>query len=220
MAVLILPVAITIALFSREILYLWTFDLTIVENTFLILSLLALGMSLNGIMHLPYALQLAHGWTKLSFYSNLIAVAALGPLIYVMASHYGAVGAAIVWIVLNCGYIMISLQIMHRRLLPAEKWKWYIEDTGKPFLAAFATIGLGRWVIGESSSPLITVMGIIFTYMAATTVSAYAAPQLRTWLKSRLVQTFSSVTTHKNSQISDKLPAKAKFQSKGWHPKT
>jgi O-antigen/teichoic acid export membrane protein len=200
MAVLILPVALTITFFSREILYFWTFDLVIVENTFQILALLALGTSLNGIMHLPYALQLAYGWTKLAFYSNLIAVVTLGPLIYVMASSYGAVGAAAVWIFLNIGYIFISLQMMHHRLLKKEKWRWYIEDTGKPFLAALAVIGFGKWLIGESPPSWTTVACIICTYMTATLFSAGAATQIRAWVKSRIAEFFFTPNTHRGTQ--------------------
>jgi O-antigen/teichoic acid export membrane protein len=190
MTVLILPVTLTIAFFSREILFIWTQNSVIVEHTSLILSLLTVGISLNGLMHLPYALQLAYGWTKLAFYTNLIATTILGPLIYVMATQYGSVGAATVWIFLNGGYILFSLQIMHRRLLPTEKWRWYLEDSGKPFLAAFATIGLGKWLIGTSSSPWLMVTGIIGIYITSVIVSACAAPQINIWIKSRVAETF------------------------------
>jgi O-antigen/teichoic acid export membrane protein len=200
MAVLILPVALTIAFFSREILYFWTFDLVVVENTFLILALLAIGMSLNGIMHLPYALQLAYGWTKLAFYSNLIAVAILGPLIYMMASYYGAVGAAAVWILLNIGYILFSLQIMHRRLLKHEKWRWYIDDTVKPFLAALAVIGFGKWLTGAATHPWATVACVIVTYLTATLLAAGAAPQIRAWVKSRITASFNAPNKIRRTQ--------------------
>ena len=29
-------------------------------------------------------------------------------------------------------YILISIQFMHRRLMPEEKWRWYIQDVGMP----------------------------------------------------------------------------------------
>ena len=58
----------------------------------LVLSLLAIGTCLNGLMVLPYALQLAYGWTRLALYINLVAVAVLAPLIYFLAIHFGAPG--------------------------------------------------------------------------------------------------------------------------------
>ena len=189
-SVVTFPIAITVAFFSHEILFLWTRNSITAEQTSMLLSLLIIGTALNGCMHLPYGLQLANGWTQLTFYANLVAVLILAPVTYLVASYYGAIGTAIVWIALNCGYILIGLQIMHRRLLPTEKWKWYVEDTGKPFLAALATIGVGKWIIGTPSSPWIKAIGIISIYITSTTVSACAAPKIRSWLKSRVAQTF------------------------------
>jgi len=67
MSVVILPAAIVVALFSSEILLLWTGDPITVANTHLVVSILIVGTALNGLMNLPYALQLAYGWTTLAF---------------------------------------------------------------------------------------------------------------------------------------------------------
>ena len=67
MSVLILPVAIVIALFSYEIILLWTQNPTIARELISLVSILICGTALNGLMNLPYALQLAFGWTRLSF---------------------------------------------------------------------------------------------------------------------------------------------------------
>ncbi len=45
----------------HEILDLWVRDADVVDNTYLLVSLLAAGTGLHALMHLPYALQLAHG---------------------------------------------------------------------------------------------------------------------------------------------------------------
>src|SRR5438132_12646381 len=99
MSVLILPVSIVIAFFSKEILFLWTGDSTTVEYTHLVLSILVAGTALNGLMCLPLALQLSYGWTKLAFYINVVAVLITAPSIILMAASYGAVGAAFIWVI-------------------------------------------------------------------------------------------------------------------------
>ncbi len=130
MSVIIIPPALIIAFFAPEILLLWTRNPLTVEYTHTVLSLLVIGTALNGLMNLPYALQLAYGWTKLAFYTNLIAVIILVPSLIFMTMSYGPEGAASAWIILNCGYILISIHFMHKRLLPQEKWRWYIYDLG------------------------------------------------------------------------------------------
>lgn len=166
MTVAILPITLTIAFFSKEILELWTRDPELVSNSYLLVSLLVTGNALNGLMNLPYALQLAHGWTRLAFYTNVVAVIVLVPAIYFSTILWGAVGAASVWIVLNAGYLLISAQIMHRRLLINEKWRWYVNDVGKLLVAPLIVVAAGRMLIatdfadGERLIALVIVLGL------------------------------------------------------------
>ena len=67
---------------------------------------------------------------------NLAAVVLLVPAILWVVPRYGAFGAACLWIALNAVYVIIGIQLMHRRLLPAEKWRWYLRDVGLPATAA------------------------------------------------------------------------------------
>ncbi len=99
---------------------LWTQDPGTAEKTHFVLSIIICGTAINGLMFLPYALQLAFGWTKLSVVKSIIAVVILVPLIIFMTKHYGAVGAAIAWLVLNIGMLIFEIPIMHRRILHNE----------------------------------------------------------------------------------------------------
>jgi O-antigen/teichoic acid export membrane protein len=107
-----------------------------------ILAALALGNVLNGLMHVPYQLQLAHGWTSFAIKLNVVAVVLLVPAILWVVPRYGAVGAAWVWIALNAGYLLAGIPLMHRRLLPTEKWHWYVRDIGRPTLGALGGLAL------------------------------------------------------------------------------
>jgi len=101
LSVFVLPAAITIAVFSEEILTFWLRDTMAAQNSYQILTLLIIGTAFNALMTLPYMLQLAHGWTKLAFYKNIIAVIILVPLMLWMVQMYQGVGAAWVCIILN-----------------------------------------------------------------------------------------------------------------------
>jgi O-antigen/teichoic acid export membrane protein len=186
LSVLILPAAILGALFAQEILSAWTRSPATVDNTHLLVSLLIIGTALNGLMHLPYALQLAHGWTSLAFYTNVISVVLVIPILVIVTPSYGTLGAAVIWIALNSSYVLIQLQIMHQRLLKREQWRWYFEDVGLPLLAAFSVVGIGRLLIHDGMPlPLILLsLGIIF--IMAVTFAAFAAPQIRIWVFEKL----------------------------------
>ena len=79
MSFFLIPTVTTIAFFSYEILFVWTRKPEIAENTYLLLTLVAVGTGLNGLMHLPYYAQLAFGITKIGFWQNVVAIFFLIP---------------------------------------------------------------------------------------------------------------------------------------------
>jgi O-antigen/teichoic acid export membrane protein len=145
MAVAVFPTSLVLAFFSTEVLSLWTGNALLVTNTSKLISLLVIGNALNGLMHMPYALQLAYGWTKLAFYQNVVAVIVMVPAMYWAVMQWGAIGAAGIGVLLNAGYLVITPHIMHRRLLSKEKWNWYWRDVCRPLLASLLVIVL-FWV--------------------------------------------------------------------------
>ena len=152
LGVLVLPICVTLSLFSKDILLLWTGNLEIANKAYLMTSLLTIGTSLNGLMNVPYALQLAYGWTKLAFSVNVVAIVFLTPSLFVLTSLYGGVGASVIWAVLNWSYVLIVVHFMHLRLLRGELIIWYIEDIVRPMFGAL-TVGLVMLFIFKSVYP-------------------------------------------------------------------
>jgi O-antigen/teichoic acid export membrane protein len=172
--VLVAPVALMLIFFGEKLLLFWTENVALSEEVAPLLALMAAGTLLNGLMHIPYMLQLAHGWSGFAARVNLVAVAALVPAIIWVTPRYGAIGAAWVWVLLNTGYLVFGMHFMFRRLLSDEKWTWYWRDTTRPILAAVVVTGalslmqpgdIGKtaeliWVLG---SGLIVVLAAVAT---------------------------------------------------------
>ena len=177
--VLVAPVAAVIALFSREVLFLWTRNAVTADRTHLILSLLIVGTALNGIVTIPYALQLAHGWTRLTFVTNLVAAVVMVPMIIVLAMRWGPIGAAALWIALNVGYVTITVAIMHRRLLRGEEGRWYLRDVALPVAAAVAATLAARLLFPATLGWLTQVVCIGIVLAVAFAAAAVAAPATR-----------------------------------------
>ena len=175
-AVLVLPAAVVLVLFSREVMLLWTRDSAIAAATALPLALLAAGTGLNGLMNIPYALQLAHGWTAFAWVQNVIAIVVLVPALIVAAARFGAPGAAAMWLLLHCGYVTIGLTVMHRRLLRGEQRRWYVE-TALPLLAAAGVAVAVRLLtppalVAPSPSLLLVVLASLLLAYAAALLAA------------------------------------------------
>ena len=187
-SVLILPIAVIIALFSYEIMLLWTQNPVTAGRTHLLISILICGTALNGLMNLPYALQLAFGWTRLPFFQNLIGVTLLVPLIIYMTTHYGATGAAIAWLALTIGYVFFVIPIMHSRLLRKEKWRWYWQDVCLPLVACISVAGIGRILISKPIPQFMMLLYLIIIFVLTLGIAAITTPVTRTWLFEQLLK--------------------------------
>jgi O-antigen/teichoic acid export membrane protein len=188
MSVLILPITIIVAMFSYEIMLIWTQSPVIAEKTHILVSILVCGSALNGLMNVPYALQLAYGWTSLALFTNLISIIILVPLVVFMTRQYGSVGGASVWAILNGGYVIFAIHFMHRRLLPSEKWCWYWQDTGIPFVTSFIIAGLFRLFTHNQTSYFIIVLQLVFCSVIVFISVAMVTQTTRDWVLNKLLK--------------------------------
>jgi O-antigen/teichoic acid export membrane protein len=117
---------------SELLLTLWTNNPVVVDYLSFPLQLLIFGRLLNSLMTLPYEMQLAYGWTSLTLKMNLILVIVLLPALFIFVPEFKLNAAAIIWIILNLAYLIFSVNIMHKRILVGEKFRWYIHDILKP----------------------------------------------------------------------------------------
>jgi O-antigen/teichoic acid export membrane protein len=182
MAVLILPLAAVLSLFSFEVLRLWTGNGETATGAAHVLSVLTVGSALNALLYLPYTLQLAYGWTRLPFVAGILSISILVPLMFPMTKHFGLVGAASIWAILNILNMLIAVPIMHRRLLRHETWKYY-SDIGRPLLGVFAAAMIGRLVFDKIESPLATLAVLAGLWLASVLVAVLAAPHIRNGIR-------------------------------------
>lgn len=175
LSVLVIPVALMISFFSKDILALWTRSATTAAVTATVLSIMVLGTALNCLVTIPFALQLAYSWPTLTFYSNIVGVIVLVPAIFILTHYYGAVGAALAWLALNTGYFFVVINVMHRRLLQDEKWAWYLVDIGKPFVITLTIMGAGKYALTMSAlngAPLFFALATLLSVTVFATAAS------------------------------------------------
>jgi hypothetical protein len=96
--------------------------------------------------------------------------------------HYGPVGAASTWVILNMGSIVFEIPIMHRRLLRKEKWRWYLQDVCLPLVICTFVAGIGRIFIREPMSQYMMLLYLIIILVLTLGMVAIITPVTRTWL--------------------------------------
>jgi O-antigen/teichoic acid export membrane protein len=189
-AVVTVPAALVMSLFSLEILTVWTRNPETARRVAPLLSIYILGTAVNSLMNLPYALQLAYGWTRLPLLLNLGVAMAIVPALLLAISTLGAAGAAMVWTATNVLLVCISVPATHRRLFGDSGWYWFADLA---IVAAVALIVVGSWrVISlaqlSTSTTILVVLGAAVT---ATLASGAALPGLRTWVVQYLAGRFN-----------------------------
>lgn len=188
MAVPLISMGLVMTFFSKEIILAWTGNMVTAQNTFMLISFLAVGNVLMGLMLIPYALQLAFGWTKLGLIFNAFSVLILIPALIWLVLKYGAIGACLCWVALYLIQITGMIHCMHRRFLQGEKLKWYVDDVIKPLMAPLLIVGGSRFVytsVGEMLRPQI-VVGLAVLSTACVCASAMSTPLVRKMILDRV----------------------------------
>jgi O-antigen/teichoic acid export membrane protein len=176
---LLAPTSAVMFFQAGPLIRVWLRAPAVAENVYPLAAVLVLPMTLQGLLVLPYAAQLAQAWTRLALCTNAISVAIIVPLTILLARRYQAYGACAAWIILETIYVIAILAIMHRRVLKGEAWRWLFGDILKPFSAAWLFAGTTIWILSHSivSVPAIAVSagaGLI-----ALTAAAMSAPHVR-----------------------------------------
>lgn len=185
--VALVPSGLLLAFHAQGVLFAWSGDAVLAARAAPLLSVLVLGTMLNGLMHVPYHLQLAHGWTGLALKANLVAVTMFVPAIWWLVPIYGGIAAAWIWVALNAGYVVVVAPLMFRRLLTSEQGAWYLRDLAVPMCGVLAALllTLPFRPVGYTDR----LQWLAFLMLGATlswVAAAYLAPQVRahlsTWL--------------------------------------
>ncbi len=192
MSVFLLPAVFVIAALSWEILFFWTRNADIAQNSYLVLSLVVIGSGLNGLLHLYHHIQLAYGITKIAFWQNVVGILFLTPLIIFVSFRYGAVGGASAWIFLNILYLFVGAQIGNRYVMRGELTEWYIHDIGIPILVCAAVLLVRVLMNLQFSSNIGIMLDLIVTSSVTFAACALATRTTRNFILQYLPLRFKS----------------------------
>ncbi len=179
MSILVLPAALTVIFFAKPLIFAWTGKEQVADQTALIAALLTVGSALNCIMNIPYAMQLAYGWTSLGFWSGLFSLCASIPLLLILTKYFGAAGAASVCLMVSLSYLATNVMPMYRRLLTFEAKRWFCEDVGIPLITCAATASVLYEEISWSSTRLSAALAVALVAAILGGVAATVTPLSR-----------------------------------------
>ena len=182
--------AVVLIVFADSVVHLWTANAQLTMQVAPLLKVMVLGTLVNALVGIPYQMQLAHGWTKLTIKINGVAVVFLIPAILYVVPIYGAIGAAWIWVVLNVGYLIVDIYFMHRRLIPTEKWRWYREDVAIPLIVATMTALVCRSISPRDMSKIAEFSMLIMSSGCVVLTTLLVCPLLRAHVAKHVMAVF------------------------------
>jgi O-antigen/teichoic acid export membrane protein len=180
--VLVGSAAMVLMVFGYRVLWLWTGNPSLAGRVAPLVVFMALGTLLNGLLLMPFQMQLAEGWTSLTIKVDIVAVSLYVPTVLLIVPTYGSMGAVRVWALLNAAILILVIPLMHRRLLPNEMWRWCSQDVTAPLAAATATAFLCRWAMPHNMGKLGELAVLLTTSVCVLIAAAAAAPMVRNQL--------------------------------------
>ena len=121
--VLVASVAGVVFFNAKQVVLLWSHDLHAAEQVASTLQYYILGNVFLALNAFSYYIQYAYGDVKRHFYGNLILLCLILPSIYWAASHYQALGAARVWLLVH-GFWFLTWTLYVNRHFIRQYWRW------------------------------------------------------------------------------------------------
>jgi O-antigen/teichoic acid export membrane protein len=167
---LALPILGVMFAFGKPLLELWLGQSSqLIAPMLQFLPWLAFGTMFNVAVTIPYIAQMAAGWTRLMATFNCVAFSLMLLCLLIGVPRFGAIAAALCWLGLNVSYYVIMVPFMHDKLLPAEKWNWWLRDTAPPVIATVLIFILSQAIAPSNESMLLGIL-----HAGATAVVAWA----------------------------------------------
>ncbi|QXE85034.1 oligosaccharide flippase family protein [Geomonas nitrogeniifigens] len=187
MSLAVMPISATLVFFSKEILFLWIRDPVTVAHCHVIMSVLIVGATFNGLLYMPYSIMQAFGRMKVILYIFIPFLVIYVPLLMLSAKHYGLLGAAATFSGVSLLQDLIVITLIHRCIIPGENLNWFTYDLFYPLVSSFLLCGGLKLLITWPITGLVGIATIASCFCATLAFTALATPITFRYLKQYVV---------------------------------
>lgn len=167
-----------IAVFSSELLWAWTGSRAVSDEVSQVLAAYAIANAFVGVLTLPYLLQFSHGYLRMHLVGNIILGLVVIPSLVVAAMKFGALGAALVYLVANIIFLFFWSPLVHRRFLPLLAWRWPFRQVVPSATVSILLLLAMKSVVPAGEGRI--AAGI--TAVASMCITALVGVALRVWV--------------------------------------
>ena len=179
MTAMVIPAAAVLSFYSHEVLLLWTRNPEIAVASAPLVSILVWGTALNGLMNVPYALQLAYGWTGLVLRINVVTIIFLVPSIMYLTLKFGAIGAATAWLIANVIYASLAVPLTNKRLNVKNGINTMMREVLLMACVALVVSMTTKLMYPHAASEIVRALYIVGSYATSVILVALCGSQTR-----------------------------------------
>jgi len=142
---LLFPITVFIVIFAKELLLIWL-GIEFAENSYVVMQILVVGVLMNGIANVPFALIQGAGRPDITGKLHLLELPIYLVTIWWLVGAYGIKGAAACWL-LRAAIDALALFAISSRLLPTQPHDRSSLMYVYVSVIALATVGLTTFIL-------------------------------------------------------------------------
>lgn len=186
-AVLVGSVTMVLVVFGPEITALWLGPGANAPFWGRVLEVLLLGTLCNCLVQLPYYGQLSAGWTSLAASANALVLPIFIPLVLWGVLHFGVMAAAVGWLAINLGKLLVVAPMTFKRVMKGQRRSWITRDVLMP-IGAITVVGVVTNIVANLESSMWTVGIAAVSGTLALAVGTASADSLLPVVKCRVMR--------------------------------
>lgn len=175
-AIIVFSLMANIVLFPQNLLWIWTGNSVLAEKASVYLPIIAMSIAMLSLATIPYNIAIANGYTKLNNIIGLTSIIVTIPGYWIATTHFGALGAAWVFCIVQTLTTLIYLYFINSKFLKSKKTIYiYIREIvfpmGLSFLITFCFSFMPEWVEKSRLYSLVWIgLSISITIVALTLI--------------------------------------------------
>jgi O-antigen/teichoic acid export membrane protein len=178
-ALMVLPLATTIAFFPQQTLTVWTGNPLVSAAAAPVLRILAVGVACNACSCLPYCMILAAGRTRLLFLLSSAISALVLPSLYFLTSRFGAIGTAIAMLGYQALWLILCVALLRSLTERREWWRWISVDALLPQLVILLVDTTAAAIVPRGGPRDVLFLALAVTWFAGVVTAGLAMPSAR-----------------------------------------
>ncbi len=180
-ALALLPAAATLAAFAQPVLAAWLGRSSpLVAPAALLLPWCLAGVALNGLIAVPFLMEMAGGRTFRVVRANMLAAPVFALACWFGVARHGAVFAAGAFIAVNLGYVVLLLPSIFAANLGGRQYgEWLLRGAALPAGAAVLVATAGRLLVAGDAALPAQLAAAGLTGICATLLCLALLPEAR-----------------------------------------